>query len=210
MIGDKPKKSVKKTVITVTITCILTCGCMCLGLFLGGKLTSKRVAVDFTIPEETEDNSGHRYPFLTKQLSNYICGLCSELNLDPNLVVGILMAENPEFNTDAVHKNDNGTIDCGLFQLNDRYIWTSFQASYWFDNLELDPFNWKHNTYLAVHHLNYLQKQLKVTDDVIMAYNCGLNSVMNGKIPASTKAYLAKVKNNMFLLKENNGKIIES
>ena len=92
MIGDKPKKSVKKTVITVTITCILTCGCMCLGLFIGGKLNSKRVAVDFTIPEETEDSTGHRYPFLTKQLSNYICGLCSELDLDPNLVVGILIS----------------------------------------------------------------------------------------------------------------------
>ena len=207
MIGDKPKKKVKKIVLTVIITWFMTCGCICIGVFIGRKLTSKRVAVDFTIPEET-DETGHRYPFLSKQLSNYICGLCAELNLDPNLVVGILMAENPEFDTDAIHKNDNGTIDCGLFQLNDKYIWTDFKASYWFDNIDLDPFNWKHNTYLAIHHLNYLQKQLKVSDDVIMAYNCGMNSVMSGKVPAVTKAYLAKVKNNMFLLKEKEEPLI--
>lgn len=204
MTGDKPKRNVRKIVLTVVITWVLTCGCICLGIFIGGKLNVKKIAVDFTIPEEAEESAEHRYPFLTKQVSDYICNLCTELEIDPNLAVGILMAENPEFNADAIHKNANGTIDCGLFQLNDRYIWTSFQKDYWFDNLELDPFNWKHNTYLALHHLNYLRKHLKVTEDVIMAYNCGINSVMNNKIPAATKAYLAKVKNNIFLLEENN------
>jgi hypothetical protein len=34
-----------------------------------------------------------------------------------------------------------------------------------------------------------------------MAYNCGIGAVMNETVPAATKVYLAKVKNNMVLLK---------
>ena len=111
------------------------------------------------------------------------------------------MVENPEFNQEAIHRNENGTIDCGLFQLNDRYVWTTFKASYWFDNIELDPFNWKHNAYIAMHHIKALQDQLKLQDEVIMAYNCGIGAVMNETVPAATKVYLAKVKNNIVLLK---------
>ena len=124
--------------------------------------------------------------------------------LNKREVIAILMKENPEFDPEATHKNENGTIDIGMFQLNDRYIWTTFKDAYWFDNIELDPFNWKHNTYLAVHHIDYLQKQLKVMDDVIMAYNCGIGAVMNGNIPDRTKAYYANVKLNMKLLKNGN------
>lgn len=167
--------------------------------FIGSK-NAKTVAVDFTVTEDVIEYN-HKYQFLSAQLSNYICDLSEELELDPNLVVSILMVENPEFNPEAIHRNENGTIDCGLFQLNDRYIWTTFKANYWFDNLELDPFNWKHNCYLAMHHIEYLQKQLKLTDEVIMAYNCGIGAVMNETVPAATKVYLAKVKNNITLLK---------
>lgn len=36
-----------------------------------------------------------------------------------------------------------------MFQLNDYYLWTEFKNDYWFENIELNPFNWKHNTYIA-------------------------------------------------------------
>ena len=171
--------------------------------YIAGTRKSKEVtiAVDFTLPSEEIVEEPHRYQFLSKALSDYICDLSSELDINPNLIVAILMAENPEFNPDAVHKNENGTVDCGLFQLNDRYIWTTFRNAYWFDNIELDPFNWKHNAYVAMRHIKSLQDQLKLTDEVIMAYNCGIGAVMNGTVPAATKVYLAKVKNNMVLLK---------
>lgn len=193
--------------LTVYILVIISITLMCVIMYLLGSKKSKLVAVDLTVLQKDEEEGEHCYQFLNKQLSDYICGLSSEIDINPDLIVAILMVENPEFNPDAVHKNDNGTVDCGLFQLNDRYIWTTFKDNYWFENLELDPFNWKHNTYLAVHHIKNLQKQLKLQDEVIMAYNCGIGAVMNGNIPASTKVYLAKVKNNMVLLKgsENVG-----
>ena len=169
--------------------------------YLLGQKSSKKVAVDFTCETERPVDVESKYKFIDSALSDYICGLCDEVELDPDLVVAILMVENPEFNKDAVHRNENGTIDVGLFQLNDRYLWTTFKYTYWFDNIELDPFNWKHNTYIAVHHLEQLQKKLKVTDDVIMAYNCGIGAVMNGTVPAATKVYFCKVNNNLMLLK---------
>ena len=168
--------------------------------FLIGRKTSKRMAIDFTC-EVTDNGEESKYKFIDSSISDYICDLCNELSLDSDLVVAILMVENPEFNKDAVHRNENGTIDVGLFQLNDRYLWTTFKDSYWFDNVELDPFNWKHNAYIAIHHLEQLQKRLKVTDDVIMAYNCGIGAVMNGNVPAATKVYFCKVNNNLMLLK---------
>ena len=134
-------------------------------------------------------------------LSNYICDLCDGLNIDSDLAVSHLLVENPNFNPDAIHKNENGTIDVGMFQLNDRYLWTTFKKDYWFDNVELDPFNWKHNTYIALHLMADLQKEFKVQDDAIMAYNGGRGAVMNGTVKPGTYEYLSKVKNNLILLK---------
>ena len=184
----------------LAIAIIVIC---CMWSYIAGtkKVKEILVAVDFTLPDDQITEEPHRYQFLNKALSDYICDLSAELDVNPNLIVAILMVENPEFNQEAIHRNENGTIDCGLFQLNDRYVWTTFKASYWFDNIELDPFNWKHNAYIAMHHIKALQDQLKLQDEVIMAYNCGIGAVMNETVPAATKVYLAKVKNNMVLLK---------
>ena len=113
------------------------------------------------------------------------------------------MHENPKFYPNAIHVNDNGTIDIDLWQQNDRYLWTTFVQRYWkFENVEFNPINWKHSTYIAVHHIHYLKQKLKAEDDVIMAYNCGENAVMSGNIPLSTlNNYLPEVKNNLCLLR---------
>ena len=123
---------------------------------------------------EIEDNTvDNPYP-MHMELSLYIVSLCQELQLDSNLAVSILLKENPQLKTDAININNNGTLDVGLWQLNDRYIWTVFVKNYWlFENVEFNPFDWKHNTYLALHHIQYLAKTLKITADVICAYNAG-------------------------------------
>lgn len=169
---------------------------------LGFVLNRSKKSYDFNNIVFVPKTENPKYIFLEPELSNYICALCEEIKINPDLVVSILMVENPTFNPDITHKNDNGTIDIGLFQLNDRYIWTTFKTKYWFENVELNPFNWKHNSFIAIHHIEYLQKKLKLQDDVIMAYNCGEGNVMNGTIPDRTREYLASVKNNLKLLKE--------
>jgi hypothetical protein len=160
------------------------------------------IHINFEDTEIQEKIIESKYDFMPAEISNYICVLSDELQLDSDLVVAILMNENPTFNAEATNRNKNGTTDCGLFQLNDRYIWTDFVPDYWFDiGVEFNPYNWKHNTFIALHHIQYLSDKLKVFDDVVMAYNCGIGAVMNNNVPEITKIYLSKVKNNFNLLK---------
>lgn len=143
-----------------------------------------------------------KYNFMPIEISNYIVQLCNELELDSDLVVAILMQENPTFDIEATNRNQNGTMDCGLFQLNDRYIWTVFVPDYWVNvDIEFNAYNWKHNTFLALHRIQYLLDKIKIIDDSIMAYNCGIGAVMNNNIPESTRIYLKRVLNNYNLLK---------
>lgn len=200
MTFDKPR-SIKPLIILIIILSVILVSSLVVTAYLAGRKHEKKVAVDFTVQTFVKDEREPRYKFLPAEVSNYICDMCDELGLDSDLTVARLMVENPEFNPEATHRNENGTIDVGLFQLNDYYLWTTFKTRYWFDNIQLDPFNWKHNTYIALHHMKYLDDKFKVQDDSIMAYNCGEGNVMNETIPASTLVYLAKVKNNLFLLK---------
>ena len=193
-------KRVKIIVITV-ITVFFFVFVAIFSFSMGYKKT-KRIAVDFSLEELEIDTREPKYKVMPAALSNYICDLSAELELDSDLVVAILMVENPEFNPDAISRpNQNGTLDLGLFQLNDYYLWTEFKNDYWFENIELNPFNWKHNTYIALHHLKYLQDKFKIQDDVILAYNGGKGAVMNGTVKPSTYNYLRKVQNNLYLLK---------
>lgn len=190
----------KNKIVTILLVVFL-----CLSsFFLGFLINVKHKSYDFNNVVSISENTTNKYPFLENSLSSYICELSAELNLDSDLVVAILLVENPEFDENATHKNENGSVDCGLFQLNDRFLWTSFKNDYWFSNLELEPFNWKHNTYIALHHLQFLQKKLKTQDDVILAYNCGITRVMKNNIPNKSKKYLAEVKNNITLLKSEH------
>ena len=168
---------------------------------LGFKMNRSKKSYDFNKVVFIPKTENPKYTFLEPELSDYICALCEGLKLDPDLVVAHLLVENPEFNPDAIHKNYNGTVDLGLFQLNDRYLWTTFKDDYWFDNVDLDPFNWKHNTYIALHLKADLNTRFKVQDDAIMAYNGGRGAVMNGTIRPETYEYLKKVHNNLILLK---------
>lgn len=198
------KEKIMPVIIIIFIFVIAFCSFM-----TGFTLNRSKKSYDFSIVSEIPKSENPKYQFLEPDLSDYICELCSNLELDSDLIVALLMTENPTFNPDAIHKNQNGTIDCGLFQLNDRYIWTTFKSKYWFDNLELDPFNWKHNTYIALHHFQYLQEKIKIQDEAIMAYNCGDGAVMSGNIPDSTYTYLLKVKNNLWLIRNQKEEGIE-
>ena len=195
-----------KKAIHIAIECLLLTVIVLFALMVvvEKKKSSEKDKTILMMADKIADDDTAKYKFLDYKVSKYIESLCSELELDSDLAVAILMVENPKFDDCAVNRNLNGTVDCGLFQLNDRYIWTVFKESYWIEGVELDPFNWRHNCFIAVHHIDHLTKKLKVVDDAIRAYNCGAGAVMNGNVPQSTELYLAKVKNNLRLLKSAN------
>lgn len=191
----------------ICLIILMVIGCFFIGYAVGKHFESikmkKIVYVDFISEEiEIEQENIHKYQFLPAELSDYIVRMCAELEIDSDLAVAILMQENPEINLDAIHRNENGTMDLGLWQLNDKYLYTTFANNFWkFENVELNAFDWKHNTFIALHQIEWLQSRLKIFDDVVMGYNAGIGAVMNSKIPDSTKIYLCRVKNNFNLLK---------
>lgn len=192
------KENLLNTICISMILCFIFFG---IGVFVGTEDGKKLVTVELKESLLSSEETSPVYQFLPKELSLYIEDMCLQLDLDTDLVVSILMQENPEINTEATNRNPNGTNDLGLWQLNDRYLYTDFEKNYWKLDIELNPFNWKHNTFIALSHIHWLTQRLKVQDDVIMAYNCGIGAVMNNNVPDITKVYLRRVKNNYNLLK---------
>lgn len=191
----------KEKILSTVVILIIDISISAASFTIGYKISHRKKSYDFNNVVFIPKTENPKYTFLEPEISDYICALCDGLKLDSDLVVAHLLVENPDFNPDAIHRNDNGTVDLGLFQLNDKYLWTTFRNDYWFDNVELDPFNWKHNTYIALHLMAELHKEFKVQDDAIMAYNGGRGAVMNGTVKPATYEYLRKVNNNYMLLK---------
>ena len=205
------KKNNKK-LIKITI-CILAIFLSVFGAFIAGQIvTIKQIGrAAFTNEqiyiEETWENP---YKDLIKdEVSFYIIETCKSLNFDSDIVVSILLEENPEQNFYTLNKNNNGSVDCGLFQLNSKYI-TYFANKYWaFDkfsdleeDLEFDVFNWQHNTWMAIHLLKDLYDSFdKDIGKMAMAYNAGISKVLNNNIPETTKVYKTEVLNNYKMLK---------
>ena len=191
--------------LSVALLTLLIC------LIVMQKKTIKKQELALLTIEMAFDNADYdsittKYDFMDKRKAVYIEALCKQCNVDADRAFAHLMQENPTFDEFAINRdNTNGTVDVGLFQLNDKYLWTDFVPRYWVEGVEFDPFNWKHNAYIAIHHMAWLQEKLKVEDDIIMAYNCGKTAVLNDKIPTSTREdYLIKVKNNLNILRNCN------
>ena len=164
-----------------------------------------------TIYEQPEkvDNFVNKYSFfLDDEKAEYIVQLCLDFNVDSDLVVAILMQENPTLKVDAVSgPNKNGTADLGLFQLNDRCLFQKdgFLDLFWPKEFpEFEASNWKHNSYIAVRLIGDLTKTFgeNAYESIAAAYNCGSGRVFLGQIPVSTSTvYVPSVMNNLAAIK---------
>lgn len=200
ILGEKyiNKKIIAKQIITCFAVVVLL-----LGTFFAGHIFAiKSIGrVSFTESKtiEVPINWENPYKDLVKdEIALYIIEVCKPLKLNPNLVVSILLQENPKQNPYAVNVNDNGTTDNGLFQLNSAYQ-LYFATLYWpFDkydtNMGFDWSNWQHNAWVAIHLINDLYKDFdKDVEKVIAAYNAGASRVISGNIPQTTLDYRDRV-----------------
>lgn len=172
-----------------------------LGLVTGLSTDKKIIRYEFDITKDYY-SMPEKYDFMIPDMSKYICNLSDQFGIDSDLVVAILLQENPAINPLATNRNPNGTIDVGLFQLNDKYLYSDFLKKYWkITEIEFDAYNWKHNAFIAINHIYNLKLKLKNDDDVIKAYNCGINATMKNNIPESTQNYHAAIQKKLKLLK---------
>lgn len=155
------------------------------------------------------ENFENKYSFfLDDEKAQFIVGLCEDFSVNSDLVVAILMKENPTLISDVVGKpNKNGTVDLGLFQLNDRCLFQKggFLEMFWpADFPDFDPMNWKHNSYVAVRLIDDLTRTFGTSahENIAAAYNCGAGRVFSGEIPTSTaQDYVPCVMNNLAIIK---------
>lgn len=195
-------KTVYKVLIAICLMAIWFLSAFMIGMNFQKDKSKLIVHTNFENTHIQEEIIDPKYEFIPPEIANYIIQMCKELEVDADLAIAILMQENPKIDLDATNRNKNGTMDLGLWQLNDKYLYTTFSELFWqFEDVELNAFDWKHNTFIALHQIQWLQSRLKVFDDIVMAYNCGIGAVMNRTIPESTKVYLCRVKNNFSLLK---------
>lgn len=119
--------------------------------------------------------------FLGTEIESYVYDTCLHEGVKPEIALSILHMENPDQDPYATHNNANGTIDVGLFQLNDRYLYTDFVPNYWDKDEEFNAFNWQHNAYIAIKHIKWLEKQANGVDKIIfMGYTGGIGRAVAG------------------------------
>jgi hypothetical protein len=122
-------------------------------------------------------------------LDEYVVEQCQKNDVPVNVALAILSEENPGLVFNAIHMNQNGSQDLGLWQLNDRYIWADFIPRYWDRE---DVFRWNdpyHSTYLAIRHIKWLYTHGFNHWQVILAYNCGYWALLSNSVPVSSIEY---------------------
>lgn len=141
--------------------------------------------------------------FLPNDYAQFIIKKAESFGVDPDLAVAILHTENPNLKDYAVSDmNENGTVDVGLWQLNDKSLYdeNGFVDSYWVSDCkqkkdEFNAHNWKHSTLIAIKYIADCQKGVgkKSIFNIAAAYNCGIGRTSkwildskNNPLPKST------------------------
>lgn len=147
-----------------------------------GYSLSKELEVDLTKKPIEYENP--YYFFLPDDYAQFISKKAKDFDVDPDLAVAILHTENPKLKNNAVSDmNENGTIDVGLWQLNDRSLYDDggFVDSYWVNDCKQNPNkfdvgNWKHSTLIAIKYIADCKKGVgsKSVFNIAAAYNCGI------------------------------------
>lgn len=91
----------------------------------------------------------------------------TEAGLDPILVLAVIEQESG-WNAKLVHKNEDGSTDAGLGQINSR-TWPSLAKAAGVS----DPLDPEDNIKATVYHLAYLSRQYRTTDAILTSYNRG-------------------------------------
>ena len=207
MIKRKKLKTKYKVIIAICIAICLAIACLLEAVIIYRNTVNKIGESAFTPNETVKVAEGYvnKYNyFIDDEKAYYIEDWCKTIDIDPNLVMAILMQENPDAKIDAVSKpNINGSVDMGLFQLNSKYVYTTFKDAYWefdkewmTDPAEFNPMNWQHNSYVAIRLIKDLYDTFNGDIEKIAAgYNCGTGRTLKGNLPAATIAYQKSVLN---------------
>ena len=119
----------------------------------------------------------------SREVANAILKACDREGIPPSLAFALAYTES-RFKSTARNVNKNGSVDRGLFQLNDRS----------FPQLEeQDFFNIDVSARYGMKHLNFCRRIAKDDLLAVAMYNAGVARVKNNQTPKSTLLYVSNI-----------------
>jgi hypothetical protein len=139
------------------------------------------------------ERTGIERPAIEKaeNLDDFIKSVCEAEGVPYYFAIAILAAENESRNPSAINQNEDKTMDLGLWQLNNHWLFHDFIDRHW---KTTEEFNWadpKDNTILAVRHIAWLYEFGFTDYQVAVAYNKGYTVAQKSAI--GTDSYALKV-----------------
>ncbi len=133
---------------------------------------------------------------IPQQHMEYLEYYCEHYNIEKEMALAILLVENPSLDPNAIHYNNDGTIDHGYFQINS--IALDEIIKYCKCSDIMDP---KQNIQSAIYLLNKAKAQLIKWDIPITHFNLAvmyhrpadMKKIWNGKTGTSGEIYAHKV-----------------
>lgn len=117
---------------------------------------------------------------------------CKEYNVPADLFFAIGINESGFQNIRSYAPNGDGSYDIGIYQLNSKYI-KYYERTFWYKEVDFDPWNPKHNIEIAVIYLKHLYTFTGSWQKAVASYNTGLHGLK--KYPESANIYVAKISN---------------
>jgi len=107
------------------------------------------------------------------QIMSLIINIATSMGLPPMFCLSIALTENPTLNPNAIHVNENGTFDYGIFQLN---------SSWYKDENWNDP---EVNIRAGCEHIKLLSQNPLINTwyGLAICYNAGTLWIKNGSEP---------------------------
>ena len=147
------------------------------------ELPQSRAAVEWFYSQVTGD----------KDIASAILDAASKFGIQPSLAFALAYTESM-YKVRAKHTNVNGSIDRGLFQLN----------NYTFPKLaEEDFYDPKVSAYYGMSHLKYCMEAAGNEIAGLAMYNAGRTKVQDNKTPQVTLNYISKIENYKQRLEQN-------
>jgi len=115
--------------------------------------------------------------------NDYIEQECTTYDV-PVYIVNRLLYVESKFNPKAINKNQNGTKDLGIAQVNDKYL-SYFKEKYF----PFDPFNPYESITFCVIYLRSLYEYFGDWYSAIASYNAGITRIKNNQFSKRTIQY---------------------
>lgn len=122
---------------------------------------------------------------------NWFIDRCALHNVPLEIVLAVAIVESNIEMVTSNH-NSNGSLDCGIMQLNDRYL-KYHTEQFWYKDRIFNVNDPKDNIEMGILILKNLYRQTNSWEKSIQAYNVGCSKLKRN--PDIGKAYLVKVIN---------------